>query len=77
MCIMYTHFGKGFVENGKIEPEFGRLMLRLSRRPCWFAPVTTVLDHLHSVQGTQTIPLRVLARMESRWLRSRLLHGTT
>jgi hypothetical protein len=77
MCIMYTHFGKGFVENGRIEPEFGRLMRRLSRKPGWFAPVATVLDHLHSVRGTQTIPPRALARMESRWLRSKLLHGTT
>jgi len=77
MCVMYTHFGKGFAENGKLDPEFSRLMERLSRRNGWFAPVTSVLDHLSSIQGTQAIPAGELARMEWKWLRSKLLHGTT
>jgi hypothetical protein len=77
MCIMYTHFGKGFIQDGKLEPEFSRLMTRLSRRNGWFAPVTTVLDHLQQVHGANAIPQRELSRMEWKWLRAKLIHGTS
>jgi hypothetical protein len=77
MCIMYTHFGKGFIEDGKLEPEFVRLMTRLSRRNGWFAPVTTVLDYLQQANGLNPIPPRVLSRMEWRWLGAKLIHGTS
>jgi hypothetical protein len=77
MCIMYTHFGLGFVDGGKLHPEFTRLMTLLSRRNGWFAPVTTVLDHLRSIHGGGVIPERELARMESKWLRAKLMHGTS
>ena len=36
MCIMYTHTGKGFVSDGKLDPEFRRLMTRLSKMNGWF-----------------------------------------
>lgn len=77
MCIMYTHFGKGFARDGQLDREFVRLMTRLGRRNGWFAPVTAVLDHLRSLHGIRTIPPRELARMEWRWLRSKLIHGTS
>jgi len=77
MCIMYTHFGKGFVENGKIDPEFRRLTTRLREKNGWFAPVTDLLDYLHSIHGTRLIQERELARLESRWLVTKLLHGTS
>jgi hypothetical protein len=77
MCIMYTHFGKGFLENGKLNPEFKRLMTSVSRRNGWFAPVTTVLDHLRSLHGTPTIPRPELARLEWKWLGAKLIHGTS
>ncbi len=77
MCIMYTHYGKGFVENGKLDADFSRLTTRLSKKNGWFVPVTTLMDHLHSIHGTKIITSRELARLESRWLMSKLLHGTS
>ena len=77
MCIMYTHFGKGFVENGKLDPEFSRLTTRLSSKNGWFAPVSALLDHLHSIHGTKVISPIEVGHLESRWLMSKLLHGTS
>ena len=75
LCIMYTHFGKGFVQDGKLTPRFRELTTRLSRANGWFAPVTAVLDHLRSIHGVRTIPPKVLKRMEWKWLRSKLIYG--
>ncbi len=77
MCIMYTHFGKGFVDNGRLDPEFARLTTRLSKKNGWFVPVATLLDYLHSIQGTKVISPGELAHLESKWLFSKLLHGTS
>lgn len=41
-CILYTHFGHGFVENGQLNPEFAQLMMRLSRKNGWFVPSATI-----------------------------------
>src|SRR5581483_1475254 len=38
-CIMYTHFGLGFFENGKVNGRFRQLMERLSKKNGWFVPV--------------------------------------
>ncbi len=77
MCIMYTHFGKGFVNQGKLEPAFVRSMSRISRLDGWFPTVTELLDYLASVRGVTRISPRDLARLESKWLFSKLLHGTS
>jgi len=43
-CIMYTHFGHGFVEDQRLNSRFADLMTRLSKRNGWFVPVSTLLD---------------------------------
>jgi hypothetical protein len=77
MCIMYTHFGKGFAGDGKLDPEFSRLMKRLAAKPGWFAPTSTVLDHLRAQKGVHVISSGELAGMEWKWLAAKAFHGTS
>lgn len=55
-CILYTHFGKGFVtgSNGKCEfnQETREKLRRLAVDPDgWFAPVSVILERLKKMQG--------------------------
>jgi hypothetical protein len=68
LAIVGTHFGKGFLRSGRVHPEVVELLTRLSQRPGWFQPVSTLLDHLVGVQGE--IPLLSgykLFRLEGLW----------
>jgi hypothetical protein len=77
VCIMYTHFGKGFYRNGALNEEFVRLMRRLSNMNGWFVPVASLLDHLRGDRGISTIPPNELRRMELRWFLTKLRNGTS
>jgi len=46
-----THFGRGFYEDGRLDPRFRRAMERLSKRPGWFVPVTPLLDYIQAKRG--------------------------
>jgi hypothetical protein len=77
-CIMYTHLAYGFLEGGRVRPEFARLMKRLSRLPGWFVPASTMLDHLRSRPSWRAdLNAGRLRRMQWRWLLSKLRHGTS
>jgi hypothetical protein len=77
-CIMYTHFGHGFVEGGQLKPRFRELMHRLSRKNGWFVPATTLLDHVRQSRSADTVlnPAERSA-LEWRWLRQKLFHGVS
>lgn len=77
MCIMYTHFGKGFVKDGKLDPRFRSLMTRLSRKRAWFAPTSILLDHLAARRGTHVISHAEIARLEWKWLAQKAVFGTS
>lgn len=77
LCIMYTHFGHGFVEDGKLHPEFSRLMTRLSKKNGWFAPVSSILDYLRGHNGVHTLTAQQRGTMEWRWLATKCLYGTS
>jgi hypothetical protein len=71
-CIVYTHFGKGFVHNGVLDRNWTRLMTDLSRRDGWFVPASELLDFLlerKSAEGIQWIEKRTLSY---RWMLGRL-----
>lgn len=76
ICIVSTHLGKGFVKEGKLNPETAGLLSYLSTRPGWFAPVSEVLDHLLMIHG-EVRPLGFIgnARLEARFLADKLLCG--
>ncbi|SRR5579884_2654449 len=76
-CIMYTHFGHGFVKNGQLDARFRSLMTRLSRKNGWFVPAATLLDFLPEKNGGHTITPGERATIEWRWLSRKLIRGTS
>jgi hypothetical protein len=79
LAIVGTHFGKGFLRDGRVHPQVVELLTSLSQRAGWFQPVSTLLDYLVEEQGG--IPLLQgysLFRLEALWfwhsLRSRKTH---
>ena len=76
-CIMYTHFASGFVTNGKVDARFEALMRRLARKNGWYVPVATLLDYRAGSKGPITIQPSERARLERRWLASKLRVGST
>jgi hypothetical protein len=78
-CIMYTHFGHGFVDEatGVMSPRFAQLMRRLSAKDGWFVPVSTLLDYLRAQQGLTELDTVERRRLEKRWLWEKLFRGTS
>ena len=76
-CIMYTHFGHGFVEGGRLEAEFVARMRRLAGRPGWFVPAGTLLSFLEERQGLTRISSGRRLRLESGWLWEKFFRGTS
>ena len=74
-CIMYTHFGHGYVTNGKLDPRFRKTMEQLARRNGWFVPVTTLLDYL-SPNQPHILSNRERTYLERRWLLHKVRYGT-
>ena len=75
--IIYTHFGHGYVQDGRLNPEFQRLMERLARKKGWFIPVSTLLDHLRKTRGAKVLNESERRQLEVRWLREKLFRGTS
>ena len=77
-CIMYTHFGKNFWQDGKLNPRFEVLMKRLAGLGGWFVPVGTLLDFLASHHGG-IHPISTAERQSIQWpwLLAKLRHGSS
>jgi hypothetical protein len=76
-CIIYTHFGLGFMEHGRMDSTFVRLMKRLSRKNGWFVPVSRLLDFLCQQRSDTTITSEQRRSLERRWLWEKLFRGTS
>ena len=77
-CVVYTHFGFKYVENGKLDTDFVRLMKRLAALGGYFAPTSDVLDVLRTRPGwKEQIGALDLQRLQVRWLFEKLRVGTT
>jgi predicted TIM-barrel fold metal-dependent hydrolase len=72
---MYTHFGRGFHQEGRLLPRFRELMERLSKRPGWFVPVSVLLDYIRAQRGTVTIQPAERRALERRWLAHKIRYG--
>lgn len=77
VCIVYTHFANGFVEDGNVHPKTKELLYELSKREGWFVPISTLLDYLRTQQPRETRSLYERLNMELRWFLSKLLYGTS
>ena len=75
-CIMYAHFANGFVREGRLSPQFRRLIERLAGKSGWFVPVHTLLDHLQEVRGRQVIGDAQRHALERKWFWEKLRVGS-
>lgn len=48
VCIISTHLGKGFVNNGKLHEQTAQMLRYLRSKAGWFVPVSNILDHLRA-----------------------------
>jgi len=77
-CIMYTHFGSGFVHGGAIDPEFKRLMKRLASKGGYFVPVGPLLDSiLEQRGGDNSISRRRRCALSRKWICQKIRMGGT
>jgi hypothetical protein len=74
-CIMYTHLACGFYRDGRIDPRFAELMRRLAAKNGWFAPVSTLLDHIRAERGEHVLTPAQRRRLERSWLFGKLKTG--
>ncbi|UCF19805.1 MAG: hypothetical protein JSU87_18145 [Gemmatimonadota bacterium] len=68
-CIVATHFGKGFVQDGEVNPTTRRQLEDLARRDGWFPTVSELLDWLREQHVTDSLPPREWRSMQWRWAR--------
>ena len=76
VCIVSTHFGKGFVRDGILNPETARILQYIGSQPGWFVPVSEILDYLLA-RRSQTSELGFLKRvlLEGRFVADKLTHA--
>jgi len=67
VCIITTHFGKGFTRNNKLDSTTKILLKRLADKNGYFAPVCNVMDYLTSIFGSYQIKNWELFVLEYRW----------
>lgn len=75
-CILYTHFGKGFHEDGRLDERFEASVRRLGRMNGWYVPVRTLLDFLATQQPKpKVITSEERAALENHWLVDQIEHS--
>jgi hypothetical protein len=72
VCIVSTHFGKGFVRDGRVDPTSEKLLRYLADKRGWFVPVSDVLDRLLAVGRGRTLTGGEVVRLELRFLADRI-----
>lgn len=73
ICILSTHLGKGFVDDGRVDPDVERILRHLAGLPGWFAPVSEVLDFLRGPEPP-TITEAQRLRLETAHVLDRVVH---
>lgn len=76
ICIMYTHFGAGFVEDGTVDPRVESLLRRLAAKAGWFVPASELLDAVCQ-SGCPPITKQQRRSLERHWIKERLRHGAS
>lgn len=72
VCIVATHFGKGYASGGVVRPDVEGLLARMASKDAWFPTVVQLLDWL-AEQGGGALPSREWKRMQWLWARDLLL----
>jgi hypothetical protein len=77
-CIIYTHLGKGFVENETLNLEFVNKMQELVKRNGWFAPASEILDYIDAFNKSTKISWYSRFFLELKWLLHKIkVRGTS
>jgi hypothetical protein len=74
-CIMYSHLASGFYRDGELDSRFKELMIRLSQKGGWFAPVSTLMDYLIKQGNGQDISNSNRKQLEWKWLLHKIFKG--
>jgi len=78
LCIVYTHFGKAFVENGILKESFKKAITYLTNKNGWFVPASEIFNHLEKKSnGIKELTYLEELQLSWKWLRWKMLHGTS
>jgi hypothetical protein len=69
ICIVATHFGKGFTTNGRVIDAVRERLEALARQPGWFPTVGELLDWMRSAHAADILPAREWRAMQWTWAR--------
>jgi hypothetical protein len=69
VCIIATHFGKGFATNGRVVDGIRTRLEMLAGRPGWFPTVGELLDWMREQRSDDALPRREWRRMQWTWAR--------
>jgi hypothetical protein len=73
VCIIATHFGKGFTRSGRVVDGVRKALEMLARRQGWFPTVSELLDWMRRHQGEAVLPPAEWRRMQWTYARDLLL----
>ena len=78
LCIIYTHFGSGFVNKGLLAESFKDVIDDLSQRDGWFVPADQILEYVSAKQGgIKTLNYAQEFKLSGKWLLWKMVHGTS
>ena len=76
LCIVYTHFGRGFCRNGAVNERVVERLEDVVSRNGWYAPAGEILDFLRDRRrGEAGITGKNRIYLELRWAWEKLLKG--
>jgi len=67
VCIITTHFGKGFLQDKALHKKTRQLLLQVKKKNGWFVPVSVALDFLKLAKNENDISSNHLFAMELKW----------
>ena len=75
LCIVYTHFASGFVnDQEKVNPVFEKRLKNLAEMDGWFAPASEILDYLLAQKNrSEFVSNWYQFRLDARWMLDRVL----
>jgi len=76
-CIVYTHFGKDFILNRKLNHAFCEVMESIAGKDGWFVPVGDLLDYILQYKAHGEILKWQRSSLEWKWMIHKLSVGTS
>lgn len=68
VCILATHFGKGYTKDGVVDARFRAILEDIAGRKGWFVPVGQLLDYLRAQRtGAEELSPSEWRRMQWKW----------